>query len=73
MAERVRIEKLSTASGIVMMGAFIGAAIGPWLGGLIFDISGNYLWALLLSAAASIIALIIALRMPALKRKTIPK
>ena len=64
MGERVGIEQLSTATGVGSMGIFIGAALGPWLGGYIFDVSGSYLWALLLAAGAGIAALVINLRMP---------
>ncbi len=46
------------------MGGLVGTALGPWLGGLIFDVSGSYLWALLLAAGTSIVSLIIALRIP---------
>lgn len=70
MGERVGIEKLAMATGVSTMGAFIGAALGPWLGGLIFDISGNYLWALILSVVFSIVALIIILRLPPPRTKT---
>jgi MFS family permease len=68
MAERVRLERLGAATGVGTMGAFIGAAIGPWLGGLIFDASGSYLWALVLAAGGSLAAFIVALRLPAARR-----
>lgn len=32
-------------NGFMMMGFGIGGFVGPWLGGLIHDISGSYLWA----------------------------
>jgi len=70
MGERVEREQLSTATGVASMGIFIGAALGPWLGGFIFDVSGSYLWALLLSSGACIAALVIAIRMPAVKQET---
>ncbi len=62
MRERVGIERLAMATGAATMGTYTGGALGPWLGGLIFDISGSYLWALLLAAGASIAGLIIVLR-----------
>lgn len=64
MGERVGMQELSTAIGVTNMGMYIGTAVGPWLGGLMFDVTGSYLLALLLSAAASIVALLITLRIP---------
>ena len=68
MAERVEMEQLSTATGVANMGLYLGAAIGPWSGGIIYDISGSYLWALILGAAMSITALIIVLTLPGVKQ-----
>jgi MFS family permease len=65
MGERVSANQLSRATGIGSTGFYIGAAIGPWLGGFIFDVNKSYLWALILAVAAGIIALIFTLRMPA--------
>ena len=50
--------------GIVALGFTIGAAIGPFLAGWIFDIRGSYQWAFLISAVVGVIglALIITLR-----------
>ena len=47
--------------GIVNFAATIGCAIGPVLAGWLFDINGSYQLAFLLSAAASLIGLIITL------------
>ena len=69
MGERVGIDRLSTATAAATMGLFIGAALGPWLGGLIFDTTGGYLWALLLAMGVSIVALIITLRIPPARRE----
>jgi predicted MFS family arabinose efflux permease len=69
MGERVNIEQLSTAIGVATMAAMMGTALGPWLGGLIFDVSGGYMPALLLAAGASIAALIIILRLPSARNK----
>ena len=64
MGERVGMDRLSTATGAATMGLLIGAALGPWLGRLIFDTTSHCLWALLLAIMVSIVALIIALRIP---------
>jgi MFS family permease len=63
------MDRLSTATGAATMGLLIGAALGPWLGGLIFDTTGQYLWALLLAIGVGIVALIIALRIPPARRE----
>ena len=36
--------------GVLEIGIFIGAAIGPYLGGLIFDVSSSYTQAFLIMA-----------------------
>ena len=38
-------------------GGLIGMALGGWLGGVLFDLSGDYTWSILLTAAASIATL----------------
>lgn len=53
-------EQLSTVTEIGLMGFFVGSAIGPWLTGFVFDVSGSYLWDLLLSEGISIAGVIIA-------------
>jgi MFS family permease len=47
-----------TVNGIVFMGFGLGGAIGPWLGGYIFDITGNYSLAFIICIAAYTIACI---------------
>jgi MFS family permease len=34
-------------NGIILSGMGIGGAIGPWIGGYIFDVLGNYDWAII--------------------------
>ena len=36
--------------GVLEIGIFIGAAIGPYFGGLIFDVSSSYILAFLIMA-----------------------
>jgi len=45
-----------TVNGILFMGFGLGGAIGPWLGGYIFDITGNYSLAFIICIAAYTIA-----------------
>ena len=47
-----------TVNGILLMGFGLGGAIGPWLGGYIFDITGNYSLAFMICIAAYTIACI---------------
>ena len=47
-----------TVNGILLMGFGLGGAIGPWLGGYIFDITGNYSLAFIICIAAYTIACI---------------
>ena len=55
--------------GIVNFAATIGCAIGPVLAGWLFDINGSYQLAFLLSAAASLIGLIITLFLKPIPRQ----
>ena len=43
-----------SALGAQMLGAGLGMALGGWIGGVIFDIMGNYNVALMVSVAASL-------------------
>ncbi len=47
-----------TVNGILFLGFGIGGAIGPWLGGYIFDVTGNYSTAFIACIAAYAIACI---------------
>ncbi|MGH1462616.1 MAG: MFS transporter [Neptuniibacter sp.] len=49
-------KNLASLFGIVMFSHQIGAFFGSWWSGLIFDQSGSYEWALILSAALGIFA-----------------
>ena len=42
--------------GVVVMVSFFGMAIGPWLGGFVFDRFGTYAWLYLVSAALGLTA-----------------
>lgn len=47
-----------------MVGAGIGMALGGWLGGGLFDVTGDYSWSLLVSLVAGCLGLPLALTLP---------
>lgn len=55
--------------GVANLGFTTGAAFGPFLAGYIFDVTGNYQMAFLISAAASIVSLILAVLLKPIKEK----
>jgi MFS family permease len=54
-----------------MVGAGIGMALGGWLGGSLFDVSGDYTWSLSISLLAGLVGLPLALSLP--RHKTPPR
>jgi MFS family permease len=52
---------MGAAFGAVSLAATIGMALGPWLGGRVFDALGSYAWMFLGSAAIGLGAVVIAL------------
>jgi MFS family permease len=55
---------LSSIFSVEMVGGSTGMALGGWLGGMLFDLSGDYTAAILVSAAVSFVALPLALWLP---------
>ncbi|OGA45206.1 MAG: hypothetical protein A3F74_08120 [Betaproteobacteria bacterium RIFCSPLOWO2_12_FULL_62_58] len=55
---------LSSIFSFEMLGASTGMALGGWLGGALFDVSGDYTWAILASAAIGYLGLPLALYLP---------
>ncbi len=53
-----------------MVGAGTGMALGGWLGGGLFDLSGHYTWALAASLAIGLSGLPLALGLPGRKKET---
>ena len=51
-----------------MLGASTGMALGGWLGGGLFDLSGNYTWSLLASLSIGLVGLPLALALPRHKK-----
>ncbi|MCC6532325.1 MAG: MFS transporter [Burkholderiales bacterium] len=55
---------LSSIYSFEMVGAGIGMAIGAWLGGSLFDLTGDYTWSLTISLVAGTIGVPLALALP---------
>lgn len=60
---------LSSIYSFEMIGASTGMALGGWLGGVLFDHSGNYTSAILVAAGIGFLALPLALWLPRHKRE----
>ena len=59
---------LSSIYSFEMLGASTGMALGGWLGGVLFDVTGAYTWAILASAAIGYLGLPLALYLPRHKK-----
>jgi MFS family permease len=55
---------LGSIFSVEMVGGSTGMALGGWLGGMLFDLSGDYTMAIIVSAMVSFIALPLALWLP---------
>jgi len=61
---------LGVIMGSLVVGWSLGAAVGPIIGGYIFDVSGSYSWAFLMGALAMLVAgLLVALVSPGQRAK----
>lgn len=56
-----------------MLGASTGMALGGWLGGVLFDASGAYTWAIIASAVTSGLGLPLALYLPRHKKLVVSR
>ncbi len=63
MREYFGTKSLATMTGSILVGAYLGSAIGPWMGGFAYDLTGSYLPALVLSAALVTMAVLTISRM----------
>jgi len=50
------VRNIGVIIGILDLAFLIGAATGPFIGGLVFDVSGSYTIAFLIGVAASLVA-----------------
>ena len=62
LAETVGLHQIGAIFGVVEIGFAVGSAVGPVIGGLIFDVSSSYFMAFLLGAVVMLVStLLIAL------------
>lgn len=61
---------MATLVGLTLFVGNIGGALGPWVGGKIFDLTSNYIWAFIVGIVASLVALILALVLKRQSRST---
>jgi MFS family permease len=59
---------LSTIYSLQMVGAGTGMALGGWLGGFLFDVSGGYTWSIAAAILMTCIGIPLALALPPHKR-----
>ena len=64
-----RAAPLSTIYSFEMVGASFGMALGGWIGGVLFDFSGDYTWAILVAAGIGYLAIPLALGLPRHERE----
>ena len=55
--------------GLTLFIGNIGGALGPWVGGKIYDLTSGYQWAFAIGAAAGLVALTLALILKRENRK----
>ena len=63
---------VGSAHGFQMLGAGLGMALGGWIGGVVFDLTGGYEWALAISIAASLAGAVSILLLERTDRRLIP-
>ena len=62
VGETFGLRRIGTIFGVLQIGGGIGAAIGPMIGGFIFDVNGSYSVAFLIGAVVMVVVtLLIAL------------
>ena len=72
VAELFGLKSLGLLYGCLGVGFTIGGALGPFISGYLFDVTGSYQWAFLVAAAVGIIGMIITAFLKPLKRKSMP-
>ena len=62
IGETFGLKDIGKILGVLEIGIFIGAAIGPYFGGLVFDVNGSYTLAFLILVGTALVrTLVVAL------------
>jgi MFS family permease len=72
VAELFGIKSHGLILGIIELSLTLGAAVGPFITGYIFDVYGSYQLAFLICAAVSVVGLILAAILRPIKRQSTP-
>ena len=64
--ERIR---LARGGQTLLLGAGTGMALGGWLGGFLFDVSGAYTWSIAAAILTTCLGIPLALALPRHRRK----
>ncbi|MFA5399767.1 MAG: MFS transporter [Dehalococcoidia bacterium] len=68
VSERFGLRAVSALVGLMLLASRVGAAVGSWLGGQIFDVTDSYTIAFIIASAASTTAMIAVIAMKKMKK-----
>ena len=63
---------LATLIGLTLFLGNVGGALGPWVAGKMFDLSGHYQWAFTIGASAAFLAIVMAVLLKLKSKATSP-
>ncbi len=64
-AEYFGLVAMGSIFGLILLGATLGGVIGPWVAGLMFDVTNNYFWGFIIGAASMITSVLLTICLPA--------
>ncbi len=67
VSERFGLRAVSALVGVMLLATRLGAALGSWLGGQIFDVTDSYMIAFIIASVASTIAMIAVIALKNMK------
>jgi MFS family permease len=70
ISEYFGTKSMATLVGLTLFIGMIGASLGPWVAGKIFDTTQSYEWAFIIGAVAGLVSLVLALVLKRQSRET---